>query len=259
VIGFHNADDGIDVSFINSTIQDCISFDNGPKGNKGYKILRRARNLNFWGNIAFSNHNNGFEFRMIPQESFYVYNNLAIRNNKWGMSGINSESYARNNLGAYNLNTDLGFGSCVGCSNNWAEDTDGDPGLINENLVVDTNFPQGLTVAQKVEYIRDQFRVAFSPEEGSPLIDAGIVVSGYHCNTSGAHPGNSCREWYGSAPDIGAFEYIANDTTPTPPPTQVCISDQDLMSYIIQWKQGTETIEFLVGKIVEWKNQVDCP
>jgi hypothetical protein len=42
---------------------------------------------------------------------------------------------------------------------------------------------------------------------GSDLIDAGIVISGYHCSTSGAHPEEDCVEWYGSAPDIGAFEY----------------------------------------------------
>ena len=41
---------------------------------------------------------------------------------------------------------------------------------------------------------------------GSDLIDAGVVVEGYHCATAGAHPGEDCREWYGAAPDLGPFE-----------------------------------------------------
>ncbi|MBI4051646.1 MAG: hypothetical protein HY400_03995 [Elusimicrobia bacterium] len=44
---------------------------------------------------------------------------------------------------------------------------------------------------------------------GSPAIDAGTIVSGYHCPISGdIDPTQTgCKLWYGSAPDIGAFEY----------------------------------------------------
>jgi hypothetical protein len=42
---------------------------------------------------------------------------------------------------------------------------------------------------------------------GSDLINTGIYIPGYHCPTAGAHPGQNCVEWYGSAPDLGAFEY----------------------------------------------------
>ena len=41
---------------------------------------------------------------------------------------------------------------------------------------------------------------------GSDLIDAGVVIPGYHCASAGAHPGEDCIEWYGSHPDIGPFE-----------------------------------------------------
>ena len=43
-------------------------------------------------------------------------------------------------------------------------------------------------------------------KQGSDLIDAGRVVVGYHCSTSGPHPGENCKEWFGSAPDLGPFE-----------------------------------------------------
>jgi hypothetical protein len=42
----------------------------------------------------------------------------------------------------------------------------------------------------------------------SDLIDGGMLIPGYHCSTVGAHPGEDCVEWYGSAPDLGPFEYI---------------------------------------------------
>jgi hypothetical protein len=42
---------------------------------------------------------------------------------------------------------------------------------------------------------------------GSDLIDAGVFIEGYHCTTAGEHPGENCRVWYGSAPDIGPFEF----------------------------------------------------
>ncbi len=43
-------------------------------------------------------------------------------------------------------------------------------------------------------------------KQGSDLIDTGIIVEGYHCPTSGEYVGNNCIEWYGNAPDLGAFE-----------------------------------------------------
>jgi hypothetical protein len=52
----------------------------------------------------------------------------------------------------------------------------------------------------------------FRPRPDSPAIDAGVLIPGIHCETSGAHPGKDCVEWYGSAPDIGAYEYIPEGT-----------------------------------------------
>ncbi|MGV8141959.1 MAG: right-handed parallel beta-helix repeat-containing protein [Candidatus Woesearchaeota archaeon] len=39
----------------------------------------------------------------------------------------------------------------------------------------------------------------------SELIDAGIIIPGYHCQTAGYQEG--CVVWYGIAPDLGPFEY----------------------------------------------------
>jgi hypothetical protein len=51
---------------------------------------------------------------------------------------------------------------------------------------------------------REDFRLRAS----SPAIDAGVLIPGIHCPTAGANPGQDCVEWYGSAPDIGPYEYI---------------------------------------------------
>ncbi len=46
----------------------------------------------------------------------------------------------------------------------------------------------------------------FGLNSNSPLIDKGQWIQGYHCTSAGPNS-SGCREWYGSAPDIGAYEY----------------------------------------------------
>jgi hypothetical protein len=43
----------------------------------------------------------------------------------------------------------------------------------------------------------------FHLQSGSPAIDAGIVIDGHHNASSGSGP---LKDWYGAAPDIGAYE-----------------------------------------------------
>ncbi len=47
------------------------------------------------------------------------------------------------------------------------------------------------------------------PSPTSPAIDNGTIVPGYHCNVSASTDPTQtgCKLWYGSAPDIGAYEY----------------------------------------------------
>lgn len=42
---------------------------------------------------------------------------------------------------------------------------------------------------------------------GSPLIDQGAKIDGYHCSIAGVQDFPGCRVWYGTAPDAGAYEY----------------------------------------------------
>jgi len=114
---------------------------------------------------------------------------------------------------------------------------------------------------------------------GSPAIDSGIDNNVYQTfyNLYGIDIKkdieNNVRPMDGDNDgtadwDIGAYEYLGGtpDPTPTPTPTVTptptpppCISTQELLQDITQWKQGSSTIEYLVGRIVTWKNQVGCP
>jgi hypothetical protein len=96
----------------------------------------------------------------------------------------------------------------------------GNPLLADPSAVIDTTFEVDWTIDQKLEYIRNQVREKFMLRNDSKAIDKGIVIPGYHCPTSGAHPGENCHEWYGSAPDIGAYEY-------RPALTGECAQDSD--------------------------------
>ncbi len=57
----------------------------------------------------------------------------------------------------------------------------------------------------------------FRLQAGSPAIDAGAFIAGYHCAQSDDVDSNqsNCRHWRGAAPDLGALEYgvVSSDTT----------------------------------------------
>ena len=208
---WHNADDGFDVSFANSRMENNIAFDNGPEGNRGLKGLRYTVGNTYVGNVLFSNDEVGFEPR--ADSTISAHHQLAIRNGRIGVDikvqGSNQSHYY-NNIGYGNPQIDMqaaGDGRT-----NWNGLAQGDPRLVNSNPVINTNLPAG-SAASRWQFLWDQFKTAFSPAAGSPLIDAGTVVSGLHCATADDDPGSpmnpnaSCRHWNGAAPDIGAFEY----------------------------------------------------
>lgn len=60
----------------------------------------------------------------------------------------------------------------------------------------------------------EMFRGALCPSSvNSPLVDAGTLVDGYHCQYAADSPQAEenvvpCRQWYGTAPDIGVCEFV---------------------------------------------------
>jgi hypothetical protein len=81
------------------------------------------------------------------------------------------------------------------------------------------------------------------PNATSPAIDAGVKVSGYHCNVSASiDPSQTgCKLWYGLAPDIGAYEY--NPGLPTVTCTTVDVNDDLKINILdlalVSYWQGT--------------------
>ncbi|XOV86664.1 MAG: Ig-like domain-containing protein [Pseudomonadota bacterium] len=238
IIAWNNADDGIDTTWSNSIIQNNISFKNGPQGERGYKILRQTvRDLSYIGNVAMSQVGPAYEIRHTLRGA--LLHNLAINNDGNRGFGVSLSSNPQlvqsedfkiyNNVAVFNpVGFDLiieGKGSLTtlpDLQNNWVEDSGldvpdrGDPQFADGTLdgdSVNTSFPPGLTIAQKVAFIRDQVRTAFTPLPGSPLIDTGVFIPGVHCATANDDPvtphdpnDKTCRQWAGAAPDRGAFE-----------------------------------------------------
>ncbi len=242
-ITWHNADDGIDNSAgLGSVIKDNISFNNGPEGNKGFKgFSLAAGGLTYLGNVSISQPS--FAFEALFTGEGYLYHNATANNQNLGIhmsvhEPIAGKARAINNLSVFNPgDTDYRFltnSSTIAVEDltNWAEQQKGDPGLpavVNFTAAtVVTTFPTGLTIAQKREFIAAQFRAAFTPPEGSPLIDAGTFITGIHCARADDDRNEpmdrnaTCRHWAGNAPDIGVYEYAP---LPAPPEAPVLSID----------------------------------
>ncbi len=76
-------------------------------------------------------------------------------------------------------------------------------------VLLPENQEQGfalLTAPRKADGSLPDLGNYFKLKQGSDLIDAGTIIPGYHCSTSGSHPQENCVEWFGSAPDLGPFE-----------------------------------------------------
>ncbi len=230
-ITWHNADDGTDISFGDgSELIDNISYENGPEGNKGFKVYAKVRGgITFTGNVAMGNISSGFELQI--DETGYLYNNTSIRNDLHGYRAAfatGGKLTATNNLGAYNKGSrDIETGDQVVNTTNWAENKDGNPQITApdfSNASVSTEALETRTIAQKVLAIKHQFQKALTPLQGSPLIDAGTIVSGIHCPraddnaTNPMEPTQDCRHWLGKAPDIGAYEFGMPIFNPPMPP-----------------------------------------
>ena len=187
-----------------------------------------------------------------------VYNNIAFRNKGYGVTvgGANQFSIVKNNAffnngqllptqedihySADNIKVDYNYyGTSTSTGNlNGITTSSALPEnqFMNLGLLI---FNPGETPAALIQlsdgtylgdakgailYAKSVMEQAFSLKSGSPLIDAGTIIEGYHCPNPGPDS-SGCREWYGESPDIGAFEYapqdIVNvvilDETSTPP------------------------------------------
>lgn len=180
----------------------------------------------FRGNVVFSNNTLGFGFDSVVTNNS-IYNNI-IYDNGWGRWGsmITGEgtylgdssglSTFYNNIVYGNFRDNKGTLSASHDYNLWGDfmgtlspnEIEGrNPLFNNPDAPVTIDFPSGTPIETKLATIRNEVKDKFSLQAGSPAIDKGVKIDGYHCSASGVDDGNGCRVWYGNAPDIGPFEY----------------------------------------------------
>ena len=146
-------------------------------------------------NAAFNNFAKDIDYTGIDNEFDYNY----IEDLATGYTG-NSHSI---NGTAYPPETQFNNLIVLSIDNN----EDGTPDVF-DILNNRTSFVNG---KDAYDYALQQARKIFGLKSTSVLIDAGTIIPGYHCPNPGPDS-SGCREWYGSAPDIGAFEYIEQCT-----------------------------------------------
>jgi hypothetical protein len=237
-IAFNNCDDGLAFDHANSVIEGNETLFNGPTGAQGIKLLRYLPGMIIRGNVAYGNINRGFEMRIDTNASLQFVNNMSVMNHEYGFwyAGVDATSilYATNNVSAYNGQTDwpVPVASIPTSVPNWSADGlnvatayHGNPMLMNTNLTLSTVFPAGYTVRQKHDSLDRQIRQALSPAPGSPLLNSGLVVPGYHLPFADNDPNNPMsltapgRHWKLPAPTMGAFDLFTtgSGTKPAPP------------------------------------------
>jgi parallel beta-helix repeat protein len=226
-ISFRNADDNYDgLGATRGVFVGNIAFQANPENTidgdgNGMKVGVRGGLDNLVArNIAFDNPRGGID--MADTERAKVYNNTVFHNGEWfgiwfeatraqagGMRVLNNICRHNGTLGG---RSDIGRLTGVRLlaydHNCVSDDASGsfappagpngfvstDPLFTNESLVVDTVFPAGLTIPERLAFIRAQVYEKLSLTVGSPVIDRGAAIPGV------------TDAFAGGAPDLGAIE-----------------------------------------------------
>ncbi len=226
-LSFYNGDDNIDgLAATRCVFRGNIAFGANPENTvdgdgNGIKVGVRGGLDNVVArNIAFDNPRGGID--LADTERAEVYNNTVYNNGEWfgiwfegtraqvgGMRVLNNVCKHNGTLaGRSDIGVLSGARLLAFDYNSVSDDASGnfapapgphgftstDPGFVNESLTVDTAFPAGLTIPQRLAFIRDQVMDKFSLSPGSPLIDEGTHIPGVTDGFSGA------------GPDLGAVE-----------------------------------------------------
>ncbi|MEM4260374.1 MAG: right-handed parallel beta-helix repeat-containing protein [Candidatus Woesearchaeota archaeon] len=181
--------------------------------------------VNFTNNIIFNTNTQTMYFEFRCNQTYWVYSDYNLVFNKTGYFGITYPPLI-------NYNT----------HETWKAGTGHDLHSIETNPLFVNAIGRN-----------------FSLQEGSPAIDTGIIIQGYHCPQSDDINPNqqNCRHWSGSAPDIGAIEYSSIAQTACILPFDFepcnCINNTELFNTINAWNFGQITIQQLITNIKTWK------
>ena len=187
-------------------------------------------------------------------------------------------SLVKNNALALNVLDDLHYPSTIANSviNNYIEDGLGFNSIINPNNIVGItnpinnqfnnlglldvdsdsdktpdilealNYPDCTSTScimkgkDAYDYALAQLQNIFGLKSTSVLIDAGTIIPSYHCLNPGPDS-SGCREWYGNAPDIGAFEYNSGSSVTTTSTSSTTSSSTRALSITTTTTSSTST------------------
>lgn len=210
------------------------SFDNGrlQGGGHGFKMgwvptpVLNVVNRTYVNNIAFHNRRRGWD----TNDQFYengellTVNNFAYAN---GCEDPDDPECAKISHGFYIFNSDSDEAQQLRreyYNNASFDNEDGEVGVGTDGFYTHENnswdTPHKLSSDDFLSLDTDEMKQPRKPDgslpdisfgrlaPSSPLVDAGRLVEGIHCDTAGEHPGDTCLEWYGEAPDIGWAEHV---------------------------------------------------
>jgi hypothetical protein len=161
------------------TLTNCLVSENGETGIK----VSLAAALDLFNSVVYGNGENDVAFRSTTIVATPVYSrifNTIIAGS--GSNGILVEGTAVNVVDASN--------------NLYYQNASANSGLHSDTWSISGQDP----------LLVDPASGLFQLLSGSPAVDHGLIISGYHCSTAGDHPDQNLHQWYGSAPDIGAYE-----------------------------------------------------
>jgi hypothetical protein len=221
-IAFRSVDGGIDQAERGGSFIANLVVASGPVG---HKMFKQDLNHRISGGIAWGPGwagSRGYQYS--TSGGLQVLHGLALQNDQGhvGASISGSGNVVRNTVGVNNTQAEFhGFGSAWTLSHNFDGDKQGDPGLtdpaadpgpaLDRAETCLRQAPHAVPVSSCYAELWDAVTRPLRPVAGSPLIDAGLLVSGYHCAKADdgdpPEPATSaCRHWTGTAPDIGPFE-----------------------------------------------------
>jgi hypothetical protein len=223
-IAWGSVDGGHDHSEQDMALIGNIAVAFNVNGGPALKMFRAGTGNLVAGNLWLRGPNNarGGEYRTKGGQR--VLHNLALRNQQHGFIAAESsgpDNRLANNVSYLNATEYHSFGSAWTIGTNWDGDKQGAPGLVNDAYDPTADLAAAETCIQKAPHqvsVRSCWQTLYSaltapyrPAAGSPLIDGGTIVEGYHCpsaddGTPPEPPTSECRHWRGAAPDLGPFE-----------------------------------------------------
>ncbi len=213
-VGLHNSDDIYDFSFSDSLVKDNVAMDccsiHSGTGPNGFKVFQYVNNDAYINNISYHNHE-GFSLRV---DGVTALNNIDIDNTTsgiWIAHPVLITKFKNNIDLLAPVNKLLQISGCLtpACSNNLKDDLTATPYLINPAVFKDSsgkivvNFPASVTtIAQKVAFVQNTIRTAFTAKPGGPSAQTGVQES-YIDPTTGL---TQTITYMKNAPDIGILD-----------------------------------------------------